>query len=66
MQTMANDDIMTVKERADYRRIAEKTVYRFAPVGKVPHFKAGSAWRFRKSGIDCWISKQEKNKQEQK
>ncbi len=24
MQTMANDDIMTVKERADYRRIAEQ------------------------------------------
>ncbi len=40
---MPNDDIMTVKELADYLKIAEKTAYRFASEGKVPSFKAGSA-----------------------
>ena len=43
---MPNDDIMTVKELADYLKIAEKTAYRFASEGKVPGFKVGSAWRF--------------------
>ena len=56
---MPNDDIMTVKKLADYLKIAEKTVYRFASEGKVPGFKVGSAWRFRKSEIDRWISEQE-------
>ena len=57
---MPNYDIMTVKELADYLKIAEKTAYRFASEGKVPGFKVGSAWRFRKSEIDRWIRKQER------
>lgn len=58
---MLNDDIMTVKKLADYLKIAEKTAYRFASEGKVPGFKVGSTWRFRKSEIDRWISEQERN-----
>ena len=55
---MPNDDIMTVKELADYLKIAEKTAYRFASEGKVPCFKVGSAWRFKKEEIDSWIKRQ--------
>ena len=55
---MPNDDIMTVKELADYLKIAEKTAYRFASQGKVPGFKVGSAWRFKKEEIDAWIKRQ--------
>ena len=55
---MPNDDIMTVKELADYLKIAEKTAYRFASQGKVPGFKVGSAWRFKKEEIDSWIKRQ--------
>jgi len=55
---MPNDDIMTVKELADYLKIAEKTAYRFASEGKVPGFKVGSAWRFKKEEIDAWIKRQ--------
>ena len=55
---MPNDDIMTVKELADYLKIAEKTAYRFASEGKVPGFKVGSAWRFKKTEVDAWIKKQ--------
>ena len=32
---MPNDDIMTVKELADYLKIAEKTAYRFASEGNL-------------------------------
>jgi excisionase family DNA binding protein len=38
---MSNNDIMTVKELADYLKIAEKTAYRFASEGKVLGFKVG-------------------------
>ena len=55
---MPNDDTMTVKELADYLKIAEKTAYRFASEGKVPGFKVGSAWRFKKEEIDAWIKRQ--------
>ena len=49
---------MTVKELADYLKIAEKTAYRFASEGKVPGFKVGGAWRFKKEEIDAWIKHQ--------
>ena len=61
---MPNDDIMTVKELADYLKIAEKTAYRFASEGKVPGFKVGSAWRFKKTEVDAWIINQTNSKKE--
>ena len=51
-----------MKELADYLKIAEKTAYRFVSEKKVPGFKVGNAWRFRKSEVDNWIKKQEKTK----
>jgi excisionase family DNA binding protein len=51
---------MTVKELADYLKIAEKTAYRFALEKKIPGFKVGAAWRFRKTKINDWIKEQEK------
>lgn len=57
---MNDDDIMLIKELANYLKIAEKTAYRFASEGKIPGFKVGSAWRFRKSEIDFWIKNQER------
>lgn len=53
-----HDEIMTVKELADYLKIAEKTAYRFAAEKKLPGFKVGSAWRFKKDEIDAWIKRQ--------
>ena len=56
---MTEDEILTTKELAAYLKIAEKTAYRSASEGKIPGFKVGSAWRFRKSEIDFWIKNQE-------
>ncbi|MPL98022.1 hypothetical protein SDC9_44220 [bioreactor metagenome] len=61
---MPNDAIMTVRELADYLKIAEKTAYRFASEGKVPGFKVGNAWRFRKSEINRWIAQQEQEREQ--
>ncbi|WP_115702559.1 methylation-associated defense system helix-turn-helix domain-containing protein MAD1 [Legionella sainthelensi] len=56
---MTDNDIMLIKDLANYLKIAEKTAYRFASEGKIPGFKVGSSWRFRKSEIDQWITNQE-------
>lgn len=57
------DDIMTVKEMADFLKINEKTAYRLAAEGKIPGFKVGGSWRFRRSQIDVWITQQEQQKE---
>ena len=58
---MSESDMMTIRELASYLKMAEKTLYRLASEGKVPGFKVGAAWRFRKSEIDKWIERQEKS-----
>lgn len=50
-------DIMTIKEVAEYLKLTEKTAYRLAADGKIPGFKVGGAWRFRRSEIDEWIER---------
>ena len=52
-------DVMTIKEVAEYLKLAEKTAYRLAAEGKIPGFKVGASWRFRRSEIDRWIIAQE-------
>ncbi len=51
-------EIMTLKEVAEFLKVAEKTVYRLAQDGKVPAFKVGGSWRFRRSDLDAWIQNQ--------
>jgi len=53
-------DILTIKEVAEYLRITEKTAYRLASERKIPGFKVGGSWRFRKGEIDEWIEDQKR------
>ena len=53
-------DILTIREVAEYLKLNEKTTYRLVAEGKIPGFKVGGAWRFRKAEIDRWIVEQEK------
>jgi excisionase family DNA binding protein len=50
-----NADIMTIKEVAGYLKLTEKTAYRLAAEGKIPGFKVGGSWRFKRSKIEKWI-----------
>lgn len=56
-----NDEILTLKEVAEYLKLAEKTAYRLAQNGKLPGFKVGGSWRFKRKDIENWIE-QQKNK----
>jgi excisionase family DNA binding protein len=52
--------MMTVEELAKYLKMKVVTIYKHAQEGKIPGFKVGSKWRFKKQTIDNWIEKQEK------
>jgi len=55
------DQIMTVKEVADYLKVNERTVYRMAAASKIPAFKVGGSWRFKQIEIERWIKEQSNN-----
>jgi len=59
MVQMRKPSLMTVDEVAKYLRMKKVTIYKHAQDGKIPGFKVGSSWRFKKTSIDSWIEEQE-------
>ena len=53
--------LMTIDELAKYLRMKKVTIYKHAQGKKLPGFKVGSSWRFKKSTIDKWIADKEKS-----
>ena len=47
-----DSDIFTIKEVAEYLKLTQKTAYRLAAEGKIPGFKVGGSWRFRRDEIE--------------
>ena len=52
------DDVLTLKEVAEYLKVTERTIYRMVADRKIPAFKVGGSWRFRLVEIDSWIKDQ--------
>jgi excisionase family DNA binding protein len=42
-------EILTIRELAELLKINEKTAYRLAADGKIPGFRVGGSWRFRRT-----------------
>ena len=56
--TGPNSELMILSEVADYLGMAERTIYQYAQEGRIPAFKIGTSWRFRRSEIDGWLESQ--------
>jgi excisionase family DNA binding protein len=52
------DEIMTVREVAEFLKVTERTIYRLASEGEIPSFKVGGSWRFRRADLAAWMAKQ--------
>ena len=52
------NDILTVRDVATYLKVTEKTVYGLAQQRRIPAFKVGGQWRFRRDDIETWIGVQ--------
>ena len=55
---MMDDEIWTIQEVAIYLKLNEKTAYRLASEGKLPGFKVGGSWRFKREDLESWIEEQ--------
>lgn len=49
-------EIFTLDEVAAYLKVGKRTVYRLAAANKIPAFKVGGTWRFRKADLERWIA----------
>ncbi len=57
---MADDrEFLTSIEVAAYLRIPHSTVYKLTQDQKLPAFKVGKHWRYKRSSLQSWIDEQE-------
>ena len=54
------EEVMTIKELAEYMRVHPSTCYRLlAKDPTFPRIKFMSDWRFRRSSIEAWMAQRE-------
>ncbi len=54
-------EFMTAEEVAEYLRLPLSTVYKLAQDKRLPGFKVGKHWRFRREAILEWVKEKEKS-----
>jgi len=54
------EEILTVREVAEFLKVTERTIYRLATEGQIPSFKVGGSWRFQRSDLIQWMNEQAK------
>lgn len=57
-----SENLIDIKQTAEYLQMNKMTVYKLAREGKIPAFKVASEWRFRKDLIDAWLMNQIKDR----
>ena len=59
---MDQDMLLNVKQVANYLQLKPSTIYAWAQGEKIPAFKIGRTWRFRRSDLDAWLGRHLKGK----
>ncbi|OFW16002.1 MAG: hypothetical protein A3H27_01715 [Acidobacteria bacterium RIFCSPLOWO2_02_FULL_59_13] len=49
---------MDIRQASQYLRVSPDTLYRYLADKKIPAFKLGNRWRFKKSTLDRWMEQQ--------
>ncbi len=50
------ENLLTTEQVARYLKIDKFTLYRLVSQKKIPAFKVGNQWRFKKSMVDAWLT----------
>ena len=50
-------EVMTLREASEYLGISPDTLYKYLSENRVPAFKLGNRWRFKKDLLDRWMER---------
>ena len=54
----APPEVMNIRQASQYLGISPDTLYRYVAEEKIPGFKLGNRWKFKKTTLDRWMEKQ--------
>jgi excisionase family DNA binding protein len=49
------ENLLTTDQVARYLKVDKFTIYRLVTQKKIPAFKVGNQWRFKRAVIDAWL-----------
>ena len=47
--------VMNIRQASQYLGVSPDTLYKYVNEQKIPAFKLGNRWRFKKSRLDQWM-----------
>jgi excisionase family DNA binding protein len=51
-------EVMDIREASEYLGVSRETLYKYAYEEKIPAFKLGNRWKFKKTLLDRWMEAQ--------
>jgi len=48
-------EVMNIRQASQYLGVSPDTLYKYVNEQKLPAFKLGNRWRFKKSKLDQWM-----------
>jgi excisionase family DNA binding protein len=51
-------EVMDIRGASEYLGVSRETLYKYAFEDKIPAFKLGNRWKFKKTLLDRWMEKQ--------
>ncbi len=58
MTTMTESrEVMNLREASHYLGVSPDTLYRYISEDRIPAFKLGNRWKFKKTILDRWMEK---------
>lgn len=57
-------EVMDIREASDYLGVSRETLYKYVMGERIPAFKLGNRWKFKKTVLDRWMEKQSTQREE--
>jgi excisionase family DNA binding protein len=54
-------EVMNIRQASQYLGVSPDTLYKYVSEEKIPAFKLGNRWKFKKSLLDNWMEVQSLN-----
>jgi excisionase family DNA binding protein len=48
-------EVMNVRQASEYLGVSPDTLYKYVSEDKIPAFKLGNRWKFKKALLDRWM-----------
>lgn len=57
-------EVMNIRQASQYLGVSPDTLYKYVGEQKIPAFKLGNRWKFKKSILDTWMENKSLNSEE--